>query len=225
MTSKNNIKNSTRTENSEESIALNLREVIEEELKKTKEEINKAFEKISALEEMATVEKILYKRADPEKRSYLKDYLTNMAKSAIDSLKVPRRYEEIIKSHKYNQEKSGANEKFYLKLSAILKEVYLFIPEARYNPSESIDASVLAEEKSKLKSKILESIVKYQGSTKEEEIDYAIALSEDLSLSLIYGRNTAIAMHINNKEKNHPNTNTENPKVKRILDSIKQITS
>ena len=217
MALEDNKKNSAETEeieSEEKNLALELGSVIQEEIKKAKEDIKAASEKISALEEMTAIQKVLlHKENRLEKKYSLKYHITSMIKNAIEIVKVPKTYNQIEEEQREN---------VISKLEEILKEIYPYIPEKIYDPKESIDHQILAKEKMNLKDRIMDYLNKREGEISQEKIDYAERLSKELEImSLVYGKETAVIILINNMEKIYPNTQ-KTSRVEKILAAIKE---
>lgn len=201
--------NAEEIENPEESIALDLGESIKREIEKAREEIDKASEKISALEEMAAIQKALLSNGKKTKKEPLKKYLTGMIKTAIEKVKIPRKYEEIsaISKDSVNETKYKEIKREELDLAEnAIRVIYLHIPLARYSPQESINADEMKAEKENLKTRILNYFIKKENlEINAEYAEYAQRWAGDLSLALAHGREKAIITLINNIEKKAPN--------------------
>lgn len=214
----NNIKNSTKTEeieSKEKDLALELGVVIEEEIKKAKEDIKEASEKISALEEMAAVQKVLLNKDNKSEKKYsLKYHINSMIKNAIEIVKIPKTYNQV---EEINEE---STKNTISKLEDILIEIYPYIPKQIYDQKESIDYKILAREKINLKEKIIDYLNKSEQEIDQEKKDYVEKLSNDLVISLAYGKETAITMLINNIERIYPNTQ-KTEKTEKILNKIR----
>jgi len=215
--------NAEKTENPEESIAVDLGKSIKREIEKAREEIDKASEKISALEEMAAIQRaLLPNEKDIKKRYSMREYLTEMIKTAIEKVKTPRKYEEINAILKNNETKYEEIKEEADLVENALEKIYPYIPLAKYSPQESINADEMKAEKENLKTRILNYFVEKENlEANPEYVEYAQRWADDLSLALAHGREKAITTLINNIEKKTPN-DTITERVNSLLLSLKE---
>jgi len=189
-----------------------------------KKEIDKASEKISALEEMAVIQKaLLHNKKRIMKRYSMKKHLTGMIKTAIEKVKISHEYKESNTIPKNNESKYKEIKKEELDLAEnAIKVIYLYIPLAKYSPQESINADEMKAEKENLKTRILNYFVEKENlEANPEYVEYAQRWADDLSLALAHGREKAITTLINNIEKKTPN-DTITERVNSLLLSLKE---
>ena len=145
---------------------------------------------------------------DPEseqkKTSGIKDYLTGIIKNAIDKVSMPKEFnEDDLEKIEPNR---IDNKKREIELAEdIITAVYSTIPEQKYLPKESINSKELYEERGRITLKILEYLTKNNAELEAMHMTYAKNSAYQLSQSLIYGKEKAITMFLNNIEKKSPN--------------------